>query len=212
MPGSFQTHFPVLRPINQGYICVGWTSTPRGGGGAQTFVFCLYMHAHFVCVCVCVCVFVLPVRVCVRVSEEGVFVCFVSICRRRWEEVVDAGLIPALQSKLQSQTSFSAPPSSFSSRFQRWRTSLTDLNTVKHTHEHTHTHTPFSALLGLARRRIIFQHLCSSVPVCLLPEASGTPGPELPLLLSSLLRSFFPPLLSCLAVISPVSFQVYSYE
>lgn len=31
LPGSFQTHFPMLRPINQAYICVGWTSTPRGG-------------------------------------------------------------------------------------------------------------------------------------------------------------------------------------
>lgn len=167
---------------------------PKGRGwSTDVCVLPVYARTPRVCVCECVCMFVLPVRVCVRVSEGGGFVCFVSICRRRWEEVVDAGLIPASQSKLQSRTSFSAPPSS---RFQRRRTPPPHRPQHVQTHTHEHTHTTFSALLGLARRRIIFQHLCSSVPVCLLPEASGTPGPELPLLLSSLLSSFFPPTLS----------------
>lgn len=111
---------------------------PKGRGwSTDVCVLPVYARTPRVCVCECVCMFVLPVRVCVRVSEGGGFVCFVSICRRRWEEVVDAGLIPASQSKLQSRTSFSAPPSS---RFQRRRTPpLTDLNTFKHTHTNTHT-------------------------------------------------------------------------
>lgn len=76
----------------------------------------------------------------------------------------------------------------------------------------TCTHIPL-CFVGLTRKRIICQHLCSSVLVCLLPKASGTPGPELPLLLSSLLSSFFVFfLLLCLAVMSPVSLEVYSYE
>lgn len=73
---------------------------------------------------------------------------------------------------------------------------------------HAHTYIPLYALRGLVGRGIVFQHLYSSAPVCLLPEASGTPGSEL--LLSSLLSC--PPPSLCLAVMSPVSFQSYSYK
>lgn len=107
MPGSFQTHFPALRPINQGYICVGWTSTPRGGGGAETFMF-LSVCTHILCFYARVCM--LPVRA-LDGSEVG-FVCSVTICRQRQEEFVDAGLIPDLQPKLPPLTTSSGALSS----------------------------------------------------------------------------------------------------
>lgn len=180
--------------------------------------FCLYMHTRF-CVSVHVSTSVSAHATCEsaqcacldgRGGSEGGFVYFVSICRQRREEVVDAGLIPALQSELHGQPSLvhCPPPCTY------YSTGFSVIYlppTPYPPNACTHTHTSLSALLGLAGRRIIFQHLCSSVPVCLLPEASGTPGPELHLLLSSLLSSFFSPL-PCLAVMSPVSFQVYSYE
>lgn len=180
MPGSFQTHFPALRPINQGYICVGWTSTPRGGGGAET--------VFFVCKCTCiVCVCVLPVRVhSVYVVWEQREFCVFCIYQQRWEEVVDARLLLALQSELESWVTFFGPLSSLSG-FSFGYTSFPPT----HTQTHTHTYAHFPGLLCLTRKRVIFQHLCSSVSVCLFPEASGTPGPELPLLLSSLLSVFF---------------------
>lgn len=54
LPGSFQTYFPVLHPINQGYICVGWTSTRRGGGGPDTVLSCVRTHiSRWVCICAC---------------------------------------------------------------------------------------------------------------------------------------------------------------
>lgn len=90
LPGSFQTHFSALRPINQGYICVG--PLVRGEGVEKRRLgFCLYMHPRFV--------FMLPVRVHGVDGSRGSWVCFVRICQRRQEQVVDAGLIPALRSK-----------------------------------------------------------------------------------------------------------------
>lgn len=60
---------------------------------------------------------------------------------------------------------------------------------------------------GPHRAGIIFQQLCCSVPLCLPREASGTPGPGLPLLHSSLLSSMLLLfLLPCLAAGSLVSF------
>lgn len=133
-------------------------------------------------------------------SKGGV--CVLCIYQQRWE-VIDVGFVLALQSKLESWATFSGPLSSLSTLFFWFQCRLyTQL---------THTHTHFSALLCLTRKRVIFQHLCSSVPLCLFPEAAGTPGPELPLLLSSLLCSFFSPL-PCLAVMSHISFQVCSHD
>lgn len=126
-------------------------------------------------------------------GSEGGFVCFVSIFQQRWEEVVDAGLIPAKQSKLQALTAFSGPLSpSLSILFSWFQCQLPPIPLTE-----AHIHTSLSALLGLARKDHFSAPVYSSAPVCLLPEASGTPGPELPLLLSSPLFFSPSPLFGC---------------
>lgn len=71
---------------------------------------------------------------------------------------------------------------------------------------HTHTHT----LIPLFCEEGSFFSTCAAVPVCLLPEASGTPGPvhTPPSFISALWFAFLPVWLLCLQSF----FQVYSYE
>lgn len=204
MPGSFQTHFPALRPINQGYICVGWTSTPRGGGGAET--------VFFVCKCtciVCVCACVLPVRVHnVYVVWERREFCVFCIYQQRWEEVVDARLLLALQSELESWVTFFGPLSSLSG-FSFGYTSFPPTHTQTHTHTHMHTSLGCCASQGKGSFFSTCVAQCLYVYFLKLLAHLDLSYPSFFHLCS---LCFFFLFSLCLAVMSQIPFRVCSYD
>lgn len=104
---------------------------PQGEGVEQRRCFSS-VNAHALCVCVCV----LPVRVhSVYVVWERREFCVFCIYQQRWEEVVDARLLLALQSELESWVTFFGPLSSLSG-FSFGYTSFPPTHTQTHTHTH----------------------------------------------------------------------------
>lgn len=133
---------------------------------------------------------------------------FVRVCRQRRESVVDAGLIPALQTPHQSGTLSLTPPSPsspsciiltwFQFRLTPAPTPYCSFNACTQ----THTHAPLSLCRALRGEGSFFSTCTSQRLLCLLPEAPGTPGPEIPLPLSPYpLSSYLPAALSLLDLI-----------
>lgn len=214
MPGSFQTHFPVLRPINQGYICVGWTSTPRGGGGAQAFVFlslCAHLsHILYFCACVrgCMCVFATwesACGACFRGGSDGVLCVFFSKDGRR---LLMLGLFqPCSQNYSHGQPCLvHCPPAStyYSPSFPP--TPPIPL-TLTQTSVNTHSSLLCLALLGKGSFFSTCVAHCLYVYFLKLLAHLDLSYPSFFHLCSPVFFLLFFP---CLAVMSPVSFQVYS--